>query len=354
MTVTLTNAQGTFDITGIVSTAALSGEVRQCCRTLDLEVVSSPYDEHVPAVDCAVGSVVSLYEGGALRFSGYVFSRTKTTVGGLMDLHCYDRGIYLKKNQTSRRVDGATPEQVTAAICSEYGIPAGAIAKTGVTVRRIFVGASLYEIIATLYTEAAKTTGKAYQIGFDGERLTVREKGPQAGAVLIETGRNLTEASTTESAEEIVNRVSIQDADGKTLNVLSDEESIRTFGLMGQVLKQSKQDLTGQAKKMLEESAGVSQKITVGVLGGVSAVTGGAVLMHEEYTGLYGLFYIDADTHTWKNGVQTAKLTLNLKAVMDEAEAGKVIEEATAAASAQTVSTVAAGGQWEYPKKKEK
>lgn len=66
MTVTLTNAQGTFDITGIVSTAALSGEVRQCCRTLDLEVVSSPYDEHVPAVDCAVGSAVSLYEGGAL------------------------------------------------------------------------------------------------------------------------------------------------------------------------------------------------------------------------------------------------------------------------------------------------
>ena len=67
MTVTLTNAQGTFDITGIVSTAALSGEVRQCCRTLDLEVVSSPYDEHVPAVDCAVGSAVSLYEGGRCR-----------------------------------------------------------------------------------------------------------------------------------------------------------------------------------------------------------------------------------------------------------------------------------------------
>lgn len=352
MIITLTNADGTFDVTGMISSAVLSGEVRQCCRTLDLEIVSSPYDDGIPAVDCSVGAAVSLFEGGALLFSGFIFSRTKTTVGNLLDLHCYDRGIYLKKNQTSRRVDGLSPEQATADICAEYGIPIGEIAKTGATVRRIFVGATLYEIIASLYTEAAKTTGKAYQIGFDGDRLTVWEKGPVNGVLVVETRCNLTEASTTESAENMVNRISIQDADGKTLNILSDEESIRSFGLMGQVLQQSKQDVTGQAKKLLEENAGVNQRITVGLLGGVSAVTGDAVLMHEDYTGLYGIFYIDADTHTWKNGIRTSKLTLNLKAVMDEVEAGKVIETAKAAASAQTTSTLQPSGQWEYPKKK--
>lgn len=50
-------------------------------------------------------------------------------------------------------------------------------------------------------------------------------------------------------------------------------------------------------------------------------------MLDEPYTGLYGLFFIEADTHTWKNGLYFNKLTLNLKAVMDEKETGELLGE---------------------------
>lgn len=47
-------------------------------------------------------------------------------------------------------------------------------------------------------------------------------------------------------------------------------------------------------------------------------------MLQEPVTGLYGLCWIDSDTHTWKGGVYTTKLVLNFRNLMDEAEAGKL------------------------------
>lgn len=58
--------------------------------------------------------------------------------------------------------------------------------------------------------------------------------------------------------------------------------------------------------------------------GGTGNRTGGCVTVREPTTGLQGLFYIDGDTHTWKNGQYFNKLTLNFKSVMDEQDAGPI------------------------------
>lgn len=46
-------------------------------------------------------------------------------------------------------------------------------------------------------------------------------------------------------------------------------------------------------------------------------------MVKEPYTGLSGVFFIDADSHTWKNGIYTNKLTLNFQNLMDEKESGQ-------------------------------
>ena len=66
------------------------------------------------------------------------------------------------------------------------------------------------------------------------------------------------------------------------------------------------------------------QKIIVNSLGNLANITGGTVVVREPYTGVYGLFYIDADVHTWKLGQYYNKLTLNFKNIMDEQEAGSL------------------------------
>ena len=93
---------------------------------------------------------------------------------------------------------------------------------------------------------------------------------------------------------------------------------------MQNVLKQADgEDTASKAQKLLDEN-GVEQKITVNNLGNAANLTGGTVVVREPYTGLYGLFYIDGDTHTWKNGLYLNKLVLNFKNIMDEQEAGSL------------------------------
>ena len=80
-----------------------------------------------------------------------------------------------------------------------------------------------------------------------------------------------------------------------------------------------KEDYEKTAREKLQ---GVERKITVQNFGDSQYMTGRKVQVKEPYTGLTGIFYIDGDTHTWKNGIYTNKLTLNFENIMDEKTSG--------------------------------
>ncbi len=138
---------------------------------------------------------------------------------------------------------------------------------------------------------------------------------------MVTGGSNLIDASTTESAERIVNRVAVYDQNENLLYAKDDAASAAIYGVMQQVVKQKKdEDAAAKVSDLLKASQ-PEQKISVNCLGDVTCVSGGSVMMQA--AGLYGRFFIDSDTHQWKNGVYTNKLVLNLNAVMDEKAAGE-------------------------------
>ncbi|WP_312643990.1 hypothetical protein [Hydrogenoanaerobacterium sp.] len=321
----LTNSEGTFDLSELVTKINWSGDYRQCARTLDIGLVSSPYDSKVPEVDCKVGCGIVLEEEGETLFDGYVMSRTKSTVASVIDLVCYDRGFYLKKIEVAKKYVGATPEGVARTLCAEYGIPVGELAVTGANISRNFPGYSLWDIIRTMYTLASEVTKKKYHIGFVGTKLQVRVKAPGESTIIIAGGSNLMDATTTESVENMVNSVAVYDQSGNLLQTLQHKENIKLYGLMQQAIKQTKESVAPKAQQLLDEGD-VEQKITVNNLGDISCTAGNCVVVQEPYTGLYGLFYIDTDTHSWKNGVYTNKLIVNFKAMMDEKTVGEIIK----------------------------
>lgn len=322
--ITLTNSGGRFDITELVTSVRWAGDCRQCARTLSIEMLSSAEDTSLPVVDCPVGSAVRMEEGEAV-FSGYVFSRTKSTAANSIDLLCYDRGIYLKRNQTSRKYAGVTPEAAAAQIAAEFGIATGTLAATGLPVSRKFIGKSLYDIVMTLYTLAANMNGKAYYLAFEEDHLCVREQGGRGSVVVLRGGANLMEAVTTESIENTVNRVEVTDPDGNFVTSGQDDASIGSYGVLQSALVQSEGKDTAAEMVALLAKAQPEQKITVDILGDTRCVSGGRVFIYEPYTGLYGDFYIDSDAHEWKNGVYTTKLVLTLRAVMDGKQAGEAL-----------------------------
>lgn len=308
--------------TQMISRYTWSGDLRSCCRTLELELLCTATDSYLPKVDMELGDRV-LFSGATKQlFVGTVVTITVATGAGTKTVRCFDGGFLMNRNEAYYKFTATTPEAIVRRLSADYGIPLGDIAATGYQMSRNYLGDSLYKIAATGYTLAAAQTGEAYHIGFDLEKLTVRKKQPGSQTLIIQGGSNLISASTTESIEKLVNRVRIVDKDQKLIATEEDAKSIQLYGLAQQVISQS-DDSGKQAKKVLADN-GPTQKISIECLGDESCITGGTVVVHDTFTGLWGLFWIESDTHVWAKGLYTNKLVLNFKRLMDEQEVGSL------------------------------
>lgn len=310
------------DVIRLAPQITWSGDYMQCARTLAFGLLSSPTDKVIPTVSCALGAPVQFLDGNTLLFDGYAFGRDKATNSSVIDITCYDRGIYVKRNEGSYKFKNSTPEAATKRICADFGIPVGEIAATGFSLTRNFPQTSLYNMIQTAYTLASAKTKKKYQVGFRGQKLCVWEKSLATNAPQIAAGVNLMDAAVSESIENTITQVAIYNKDDNLVKTVKNAALVKLYGVMQSAIKQADgEDTAAKAQKLLDDN-GEEQKITVNNLGDTRYITGTSVIVQEPYTGLKGLFYIDSDVHSWKNGVYTNKLVLNFKMMMDEKDSG--------------------------------
>ena len=331
ISILITGKDGTYDATDFHDTVTLSGDYKQCSRSLSFNLIE---EEGKSVINCDVGNSVVFKEDDKVLFDGFIVSRQKTTDSPKIQIKCFDRGFYLKKNKGVYKFSNQTPESIVKKICSDFGISVGEVATTDVPVSRNFIGVSLYEIIMTAYTLASEKTKESYLLVFKEDKLCVIEKKVNESTLLIEPGGSLMASSCTESIENMINQVVIYDKDDKVVKTLKKDELISLYGLMQSYIKQGDDSAETEKKadKILEDN-GYSQKITVESLGNSSLITGGTVVVKEPYTGVCGVFFIDTDTHTWKNGLYFDKLTLNFKNIMDEKEAGSLPKASSSSGS---------------------
>ena len=112
---------------------------------------------------------------------------------------------------------------------------------------------------------------------------------------------------------------------GTRITSVQDQEAIALYGLMERHVRQGEDEGRAQAAALLEDGA-LQQTVSVQVLGDERLITGETVVVEEPETGLQGIFWIDADSHTWARGQYTCRLTLNCRSVMATAGAGSNCE----------------------------
>lgn len=308
-------------ITQLCKEVNWSGSYRQCARGVKAEVLSTAADARFPRPDIPVGSAAELEEDGETLFSGTVVTQQSSTGGHTMTLTCLDKGQYMR-SEGWYSFRSVTPEAAAAILAADFGLTLGDVAVTGVPVTRKFAGVSLYRILATLYTKAGETTGKRYMVGFRGKKLCAWEKAETASGLTLAPRRNLKEAAVTTDISSLCNRVAIYSDTGSLIRTISDDASVALYGAFQHVITQkSGQDAAAEASAYLEDND-VAQTISVDCLGDTRLVAGATVTLRDNATGVTGLFWIDADNHTWKNGLYFTALDLNFRNLMDEMEAG--------------------------------
>ena len=303
-----------LDISNYVTSATLSGDYRSASRTLDFGNIYSRLDPDFSNVFLELGNNVQLTEDDDVLFHGIVWDRSKQTDSNELSYIARDFGIYLNKNKGSYNFSKVTPEAITQKVCNDFGIEVGEIAKTGVMISRKFIGASLYDIIMTAYTLA---NYKKFMCIFTGKKLNVIEKATLNSKSL--DASNLLTSSISESLNDMINRVSVYNQNDKFIKSIDRADDIKNYGVMTEHLKTSDSNYALRANKMLK---GVSSKIVVTNFGDTSYIAGRKVEYTDPFNKKKGLFFIDDDTHNWKNGVYSNKLTLNFENLLDEKEGG--------------------------------
>ena len=140
-------------------------------------------------------------------------------------------------------------------------------------------------------------------------------------------------ASNTESVKDMVNRIEIYDNSDNLIKTVGNTEYQKLYGVMQDVIRSSDTDeAVTEAQKRLKDQ-GYSQKMTGENLGDLRCITGNPVAVRESNTGICGLFWIQSDIHTWKNGLYLNKLTVSFDRIMDEQEAGSLPSAASSSSN---------------------
>lgn len=320
-----TNQDGvSADITSLCRTISWSGSYLNAARTLAFAPLVCDTPGILPRAPIELGGHVQLSVDGNLLMDAWSLERTRDSLSNSVDVTAYDRGLYLTRNSKTMRIAGQTPETVTASLCKEFGIKVDALAATGVPITRNFWGVSLYKIIMTLYTLAADQTGRKYRLRFAGEGLEVVEMAQTPQSILLEPGCNLLCCTTRESASRMTNSVALYNDEYKQIALQEDKELVRLYGLMREAVKASAyDDPVAHAKKVIADN-GLQTTMSVTALGNTKLITGNTVVLKEPVTGVYGLFWITSDTHTWQRNIYQTKLGLSFEAIMDSQSAGSV------------------------------
>ena len=310
------------DITGLAVTWTWSGDKASITRQLVAEIAYVE-DSGLPVPE--IGDLITMEDTERL-FQGVVLRRTLGSEDHTLSVTAFDYGIYLQKNDCTAKFAGATPEEITRSLCAEKGIPVASLPTTGIQLRRKFAAVKLGQAITTVWSLAAEKNGKRYAIRYTPSGLLVKERTVSGESLVLQAAGNLMDATTTEDASNVVNSVAVYDKNGNFLQRLGDTASQGLIGVMeAHITQRDGSDAVNEANHKLEDGK-QTRTVTANVLGDLSLITGETVVVREDRTGLEGCFWIDADTHTWKNNSYYTKLTLNCRNVAATASTGSEIE----------------------------
>lgn len=324
MKMLLTHGSDTRDITRLLISWTWSGDKSTICRQLAGEIAFIE-DSSLPVPE--VGDLVTMIDGTETLFVGVILLRSLGSEDSSMSFTSYDYGFYLQRNDGTYKFTGATPEAMTRMACAEKGLPVAQLPSTGIQLWRKFAGVKLNQLITTAWTLASEKNGKSYAIRYTPRGLLVKERTVSSSSLVLKASSNLMDATTKEDATQMVNSVAIYDSNGNLLRRAGDSAAQKLYGVMEQHVIQSDgkaADADATAKKALEDGK-FQRTVTVNVIGNTSLLTGETVVVREAKTGLEGVFWIDADVHTWKNNNYYTKLTLNCRNVAATASAGSEI-----------------------------
>lgn len=307
------------DISEVVGGVNLSGSIKESTRTLSFKALRADIDRNFTAYNLNLGDMATFYEvkeGKPIKFfEGVCWSKATKDNSVDLDITCYDRAIYLNKNEPKDQAfTDKSADEVARAIIKDLGLDAGDLAKTGKYSYNLR-GLTGYDAIMAAYTKDSEKTGKQYKlVDIDG-LISVFEAGKEHPVILEELDEpvvgKLLDVSYQESLDELVNEVkTIEDKKkDEKKEAGKDSKSQERFGKIQKVLKGDSSGVAGLMK-------GAKTEIDVTCIGDWDMVAGKSIKLKSSI--ISGKFYIESDSHRLDDAVHIVDLKLTSELEMDK------------------------------------
>lgn len=361
-------------IENYVTSLTWSGADTQASRTIEFDLVNSPYDSEMKRPAIRTGDIITWYsDDNKKRFVGRVTSREKTSDVGTFKITAKDYMHNMISSKGSYKFKNKTPEYITRALCKDLGISVGSLKSTKVKIQKYLPdNMSYYDMIIKAYQKVSGKTHKLYMPRMNGTKFEIIEKGKIIKDFALKDTVDITKSSFTENIDSMVNKVVVYNSKNQKIGSLKKSSWIKAYGPYQTTYKAddhkekvkyytskgkkktkkktvSAKSLTSSAKsKAKKEFVGPTQTATLECIGHIGCVSGRGVRVIDHSTGLTSTYWIKSDEHKFENGHHTMTLELSFKNSMENVSYNKY----TASKSSSSSSTTYGSGSYYFKAEK--
>lgn len=305
-----------YDVSSMAQDAEIKGSKYKSARSLALRVLNTNKGLH-GSFDFQEGDTMVFRWNNQELLRGVLWKIGKDK-GETDSLTIYDLMIYLLKNTESYVFTNKKASDIARIICSDFGIPIGAVVDTGYVIPSLVCdGKSLYDIIMQALEITRKQTGINYYLYSDKGLLYLVKRVEQVRRWVIEDGVNLIDYNYESSLEDTFTRVKLiaGEKDKTVIATAENGELQKKFGLIQYYEKVSdnlnQSQLTERANQIMKEKGKVGRQFSISAIGLTDVISGTAIYVIEKKLKIKKGYFVEEDSHHFKGTEHTMSLKLS-------------------------------------------
>lgn len=340
-----------YDVTQLVETIKWKGRKGSSARTLTATLIDDDGYKHARSgIDVEKGHQCLFNYNGKELFRGIIMTQTQTNRKKLQ-FTAYDNGIYLANNKDTFTYENKTASDVFRDCCTRFGLPMGEVAKCSYKIPELTKSkTTAFDAIADALSLDFDATGIRHYVASDKGKLSLLTRRENIMQWVIEVGQNITTYSYTRSIEDIKTRVKMVSKEGTTVAEKKNAALEEKIGVFQEIDQPDESLTTAQVNDLiasiLEEKSTPERTLNVEAVGIAEVISGIGVYIIIPELGLSRTFYVDEDTHTFKDNMHT--MTLKLNYANDLAKEEKNSEQAAGGKDYKVGDVVQFNGGYHY------
>lgn len=306
----------TYDITELTQTAEIKGSKYKSARSLTLNVLNTNKGFH-GSFNFLEGDTLLFRWNKEELFRGLLWKigKNKSETDSIL---AYDSMLYLLNNSDSYVFTNKKASEIAKIICSDFGVPIGAIADTGYVIPSLICdNKSLYDIIMQALEITRKQTGENHYLFSSKGLIYLVKRVEQVRKWVIEDGVNLVDYNYESSIEDTYTKIKLVAGEKEKTIIATAEngELQKRFGILQYYEKVtdnlSQAQLQERANQLKNEKGKIKRTFSISALGLPDVISGAAIYVVEKRLKIKRGYFVEEDSHSFKGKEHTMSLKLS-------------------------------------------